>query len=185
VSSFGVVLDACVLFPAALRDVLLRAADEGLYRLHWSDAILEEVRRNLVGTGRTSEQQAGSLIAVMREAFPEASVAGYEALANRMTNDPKDRHVLAVAVVAGAQVIVTSNLKDFPERALAPFSIEAQAPDEFLTNLFDLAPERMQYILREQAADLRAPAMTVLQVLDAIAVFAPEFAAHMRDALPR
>jgi len=108
VPSLGAVLDASVLFPAALRDTLLRAAHEGLYRLHWSDAILVEVYRNLIETGRASQRQAQRLIATMQEAFPDATVTGFESLVDRMANDPKDRHVLAAAVVTGARVIVTS-----------------------------------------------------------------------------
>ena len=181
--AFGVVLDACVLFPAALRDTLLRAADVGLYRLHWSDMILEEVRRNLVAQERTTELQAQRLITVMDEAFPDAAVRGFESLVEQMTNDPKDRHVLAAAVRAGAQVIVTANLRDFPQPALDPYEVEAQSPDEFLTNLLDLAPRRMLRLLHDQEADLRAPSMTVLEVLDEITVQAPEFAGLARQML--
>jgi predicted nucleic acid-binding protein len=184
VPSVVAVLDASVLFPAALRDTLLRAAHEGLYRPHWSDAILVEVYRNLIETGRTSQRQAQSLIATMQEAFPDATVTGFEPLVDRMTNHPKDRHVLAAAVAAGAQVIVTSNVRDFPERALGPFKVEAHSPDTFLVALFDAAPEQMVRILTEQAADLHAPPMTIEEVLDQIAVPAPGFAALVRARLP-
>lgn len=133
-SSLGVVLDANILFSAPLRDTLLRAADVGLFRMHWTDEILEEVRRNLIETWRSTEEQAERLVATMQTYFPEASVTGYELLVPAMTNDPKDRHVLAAAVVSKSQVIVTHNLRDFPEAALSPFSIQAQTPDRFLTN---------------------------------------------------
>jgi hypothetical protein len=119
----------------------------------------------------------------MSDQFPEASVTGYEPLIDGMTNDPKDRHVVAAAVVAGAQVIVTSNLRDFPQQALERFSIEAQSPDEFLTNLLDLAPERVTRLIAEQATDLHAPPMTVNQILDEIAVHAPQFAAAVRQRI--
>jgi hypothetical protein len=96
------VLDACVLFPAALRDTLLRTAEACLYRPRWTDAILDEVRRNLVESGRISKGQAARLIDVMRGAFPSAMVAAYEHLIPFMTNHPKDRHVLAAAVASEA-----------------------------------------------------------------------------------
>jgi hypothetical protein len=83
--------------------------------------------------------------------FPEAEVTGYEHLIAAMRNHEKDRHVAAAAVKAGAQVITTSNLKDFAE---LPEGIEAQSPDVFLCNLFDLDPETFVELLREQAADL-------------------------------
>jgi predicted nucleic acid-binding protein len=181
-SSFGAVLDACVLFPAALRDTLLRTADAGLYRAHWSGSILDEVRRNLVDQRRTTEQQALRLIDVINEYFPESAVTGFEALIDGMTNDPKDRHVLAAALKAGAQVIVTANIKDFPDAALDRYGIEAQSPDEFLLHLLDLEPEQMVRIVTQQAADLRNPAKTLDDVLDELALHAPGFAAAIRDS---
>ncbi len=135
-SSFGVVLDACMLIPAPLRDTLLRTAERGMYRLYWSELILEEVRRNLVKRGMTSPVDAQDLINVMSGFFAEAFIRGFEMLVPCMTNDEKDRHVLAVAVMSKSQVIVTSNIQDFPDTALDPFGIEAQTPDEFLTHLY-------------------------------------------------
>lgn len=70
--------------------------------------------------------------------FPEAAVTGYEKLIGLMANDPKDRHVAAVAVKSGARVIVTSNLVDFPLECLSQWGIEAQHPDEFLIHLYEL-----------------------------------------------
>src|SRR5207302_1734128 len=145
--------------------------------VHWTDEILDEVRRNLVETGRSTEAQAQRLVQEMKTHFPEATVQGYSRLVASMTNDPKDRHVLAAAVRSQSQVIVTQNLRDFPDKALAPFSIEAQSPDLFLTYLFGLAPETMTQIVIEQAADLRKPPMSVERVLDALNRQVPEFAA--------
>jgi predicted nucleic acid-binding protein len=183
--TFGVMLDADVLFAAPVRDTLLHAAEVGLYRPHWSDAVLEEVRRNLVEKRRTSEEQAARLIETIREAFPEARVTGFERLIASMTNHPKDRHVLAAAVRARAQLIVTSNLKDFPDDALKDFEIEAQAPDEFLLNLLDLEPNRMVQVVIEQARALHKKPMNVYQVLDRVGLHAPGFAEAMRQALAK
>ncbi|CCF84223.1 PIN domain-containing protein [Nitrolancea hollandica] len=178
--SFGVILDACVLIPAALRDTLLRTAAAALYRLHWSEDILAEVERNLVEHKMTSATGAKYVVGAMREAFPEADVDGYQCLIPAMANHEKDRHILAAAVVAGAQVIVTMNLKDFPDHALAPFGIEAQSPDEFLGNPFDLDPELMTEIVKEQAEDLANPPMSVDELLDGLAIQAPHFAELVR-----
>jgi predicted nucleic acid-binding protein len=167
--------DANVLIPAAPHDTLLRAAKTGLYRLAWSDEILTEVGRNLVDNGLTSAADARDLIATMREYFPEALIAGYERLVPRMTNDPKDRHVLAVAVRAEAQVIVTQNLRDFPEEALMPWRIEAWSLDAFLTHLVQQAPARMARIIREQAADLIDPPISVDELLAELKPVAPAF----------
>ena len=89
--------------------------------------------------------------------------------------------VVAAALQAHAQVIVTSNLKHFPARAL-PSGIEAQSPDEFLINLFDLAPPTMLALLREQAAALRKPPMTWEELLNRLEKLAPEFVQLVRSA---
>ena len=179
-SSFVVVLDACVLIPAPLRDTLLRAAEAGFYRAQWSEGILEEVQRNLVSALGRSEGQAQKLVDALRAAFPEALVTGYASLTAAMTNHPQDRHVLAAAVAVGAQAIVTNNLKDFPKAALAPFSIEAQAPDDFLISLFDLDPDQMVRLVAQQAQDLRSPPKTFADLMIILEKHAPEFAAHVR-----
>jgi len=175
---FIVVLDADVLFPFTLRDTLLRAAAAGFYQVRWSEQILDEMTRNLVSTGTTPQPKSDRLRAIMTRAFPDAAVAGYEPLVASMTNHAKDRHVVAAAVKAGAQVVVTSNLKDFVE---LPPGVEAQSPDEFLGNLFDLDPDRFVRILREQAADLINPPMTFDELLDRLARVTPEMIAAVRE----
>src|SRR5215831_5838708 len=105
------VLDACVLYAMYLRDTLLRAAEQRLYRARWSPDILEEVERNFAL--RAGPQSAAALVVVMREAFPEASVLDYEPFIATMTTDIKDRHVVAAAVACRAQLIITDSLLDF------------------------------------------------------------------------
>jgi predicted nucleic acid-binding protein len=183
-SSFGVVLDACVLIPATLRDTLLRAVEKGMYRLHWSDEILDEVRRNLVKREMTSPENAQDLIDQMNNFFLEANVRGFEVLIPSMTNDKKDRHVLAAAVMSRSQVIVTSNIKDFQKKALEPFGIEAQTPDEFLTHLFYLKPTLMTEILSEQVRDLNDPPMTVSEVLEVLSIVVPDFVKLVQSNIP-
>lgn len=135
---FIVVVDANVLFPLTLRDTVLRAAASDFFQLRWSKDILDEMERNLVSTGTMTADKATKLRTQMEQFFPEAMVTGYEPLIGAMQNDAKDRHVVAAAVKAGAQVVTTSNLKDFKP---LPDGIEAQSPDEFLCNLFDLDPD--------------------------------------------
>jgi predicted nucleic acid-binding protein len=178
VAPFRVVLDANVLFPFTVRDTLLRAAASGLFQVYWSAEILEETTRNLVATGTTTQEQAGRLRAAMVSAFPEAMVVGHEQLIAAMQNDEKDRHVVAAAVKAGAQVIVTSNLRDF--RPL-PEGIEAQSPDHFLCNVFDLSPDEVLELLEDQAAALKRPARTFEDVLTGLAKTVPRFAATVRE----
>lgn len=177
---FIVVIDANILFPFTLRDTVLRAAHAGLYQVRWSATILDEMERNLVSTKTVTAPQAAKLRAKMEDVFPEAMVTGHEPLIDAMLNHKKDRHVSAAAVKSGAQVIVTANLKDFKR---LPDGIEAQSPDEFLSNLFDLDKIRFVEILRSQAADLAKPPVTFDELLARIEKSAPELIKHVRAHL--
>jgi predicted nucleic acid-binding protein len=172
---FPVVLDSCVLFPMTLRDTLLRAAEAGLYRPYWSQEILDGATRNLVVTGRMTEEQAVRLQAQIQRAFPQAMVEVPDTLIESMTNDPADRHVLAAAVFSGASLIVTFNLKDFPKEALEPWQIELQHPDTFLCNLYDFFPEAVIRLVERQAKALRSPPQKVVDILQSLRRQVPEF----------
>lgn len=184
-SSFGVVLDTATLFPASLRDTLLRLADEGFYKPYWTEEILEELRRNLVKKNATTEEGALKVLGAMKRYFPEAMIAqeSYRPILGSMKNNKKDRHVLAAAVISHSQTIVTPNLKDFPEQALSPFGIEAQPPDTFLIYQFDLYPERVTNIIINQAAVLNKPTMTTSDLLGRLALHVPKFAQVVRENL--
>lgn len=169
---FRVVLDACVLYPMHLRDVLLQAAAEGMYQVYWSAEILDEATRNLIANLQISVEQATRLRDVMANAFPEATVVDYEHLVSAMRNEPRDRHVAAAAVKSGAQVIVTDNLDDFVG---LPDGIEAQRADDFLCHLFDLNADRMLLALDKICARRRRPPNEVLAL--AAATRCIEFAA--------
>jgi hypothetical protein len=168
---FIVLLDANVLFPFSLRDTLLRAAAAGFYQVRWSPAILDEMERNLVSSGVMTQQKADRLRSIIEREFPEAAVTDYEHLIPVMRNHEKDRHVSAAALRAGAQVITTSNL------------IEAQSPEVFLCNLFDLNPSLFVELLSEQAADLKNPPMKFDELLERLARVVPDFAAVVREHL--
>jgi hypothetical protein len=163
---------------------LLRTPEKGLYRVHWSAEIIEEARRNLVDKGKMDEDGSHRLAQVMLRTFPEATVTGYEPLVEAVQNNEKDRHVVAAAIRCNAQVIVTTNLRDFPDTALEPYGLEAQHPDEFLCNLLDLDQGRVLQAVNEQAADLRRPPHTVLELLEALGKSVPNFAELVRNELP-
>jgi predicted nucleic acid-binding protein len=170
------ILDACVLFPLPLRDTLLRIAEKELYRLSFSQEILDETTKNLIDKNRMSEKKAIRYQEFMKRYFPESIIEDYESLIPLMTNDPKDRHVLAAAVKAKVDVIVTFNLQDFSAESLHPFDIKAQNPDEFLLDLFsnygiDIAVE----ILKEQVADLKNPPMTLKELIERLSHQVPAF----------
>jgi len=173
VAELGAVLDACVLYPAALRDTL--------YRPLWSADILAELERSLVQSGRIEVAPARRLVAAIRRAFEDAEVDGYEHLIDSIAISTSDCHVAAAAIVGGARVIVTLNVRDFPSLGLAPYQIEVQSPDLFLQRLLALDPDTMIRVIEEQAADLVNPPLTVNDVLDELAIFAPEFVALLRS----
>lgn len=184
--AYAAVLDACVLYPASLRDALLRFAAAEFYDLLWSKRILDEAERNLLADGRVDAAGARRLRNAMETAFEgatvtETAIAGLEAA---MTNERKDRHVLAAAVASQAQAVITTNLKDFPESASLPYGIEVMHPDEFLMVLYRLDSELAVEIISQQAADLRNPPVSVHDVLDALEQTVPTFAATVRSHLP-
>jgi len=179
-ASFICLLDANVLFPFTLRDTLLRAAERGYYDVRWSAQILDEAGHNLVDKGFMTADQFARLRAVMERVFPDAAVTGHEGIAAGLKNQEGDRHVVAAAIVAGAQVIVTSNIKHF---APLPDGIEAQTPDVFLRNLFDLDPGGFIELLRDQAADLSRPPATFEELLERLARMTAGFVAAVREHL--
>lgn len=181
---FIAVLDTNVLLPAPLRDTLLRLAEADLYVPKWSDRILAELTKNLVESGRTDEERAARVTRAIAEAFPEAMAPHslVSSIEPAMTNDPKDRHVLAAAVGVGAQVVVSRNVDDFPPAACEPLGVEAVSPDDFLIDLFHLDPLAALHAVSDQAAALTKPPLTAHQVLDYIALDAPEFAKLIRKS---
>ncbi|MBD2492741.1 PIN domain-containing protein [Nostoc sp. FACHB-280] len=173
---FNVVLDSCVLFPMYLRDTLLCVSEAGFYLPFWSQRILDDTIRNLLSTERISPEAARRLETRMKAAFPEAIIEVPDELTEAMTNHPGDRHVLATAIVARANVIVTSNLKHFQEKDLASWNIQAQSPDEFLTRLYNSNPQKMLEVVERQSQSLRKPPMNLVQLLDLLHQVAPNFA---------
>lgn len=129
-------LDACVLYPTILREILMGCAGAGLYRPLWSPRVLEEwarAARKIPG----GEAVARGEVAVLRAAWPGAEVApGAATMARLWLPDPDDVHVLAAASDAGADRLVTFNLRDFPRRDVAAEGVVALGPDAFLMDLW-------------------------------------------------
>lgn len=177
-----VLYDACVLYPAPLRDLLMHLALTGLYRATWTDAIHEEWLRSLlqVRPDLTREQLERTRTLMNQHAL-DALITGYEHLIPSLElPDPDDRHVLAAAIHGGAEVIVTYNLSDFPAATLLRYGIEAQHPDEFITSLLDLDPSAVVEAVRRQRQNLRHPPKTADELL---AIFATQHLAETVKAL--
>jgi predicted nucleic acid-binding protein len=167
VASFTALYDACVLYPAPLRDLLLHLAQTGLFRARWSEEIHDEWINSLLlkrhDLGRGQLQRTRDL---MDAAVPDCIVTGFQCLIPSIQlPDPEDRHVLAAAIHGRADVIVTFNLKDFPETALGAHGIEVQHPDEFVGHLLDLAPDQVCAAVERQRANLKNPPKSVDELL--------------------
>lgn len=149
------VLDACVLYPTVLREVLLGAARAGAYEPLWSARILEEWARAAGKLGPAQEALARGEIALARAGFPRAEVSEMKGLEARLyLPDPNDVHVLATAVGGSAEVIVTFNAQDFPRGLLAEEGVGRVGPDEFLLALDRAAVAQAAEAVRAEAERL-------------------------------
>jgi hypothetical protein len=157
--SFCAFLDASVLYPASLRNLLMRLTLRDLFQARWSRHVHEEwIRSVLRNRPDIAADQLHRVRDAMNRHAEDSLVTGYEDLIGTLTlPDPDDRHVLAAAIVGGADVIVTRNLRDFPEEVLARYEIEAQHPDIFVRHLIDLSPVAVLEAMREQLAALTRP----------------------------
>jgi predicted nucleic acid-binding protein len=165
--SFRAFLDASVLYPVSLRNLLMRLTLAGLYQARWSAHVHEEwIRAVLRDHPHLPAARLHELRAAMDERAEDSLVTGYETLIDSLTlPDPDDRHILAAAIVAHADVIVTCNLRDFPGDALDPFNIEAQHPDEFIRHMLDLAPVAVVDAVRSQQSRLTKPPVAMADLL--------------------
>lgn len=178
-------LDANVLYPARLRDLLIRLAMAGLYQARWSEQILDECFDNLLeNRPDITQEQLARTRQLMTTALPDASVPDYEdRIADLDLPDPDDRHVLAAAVTAGASLLVTDNLDDFPAERI-PEGLRVVSTDEFVLELARDDLDVVVDVVETQAAGLVNPPMTASQLLDGLeAVGLVESVAVLRPAL--
>lgn len=169
-ASFTVVYDACVFYPAPLRDLLVRLAQTRRFRARWTSEIHAEWINSLYA--KRPDIAPGKLEAVAEQinaAVPDCLITGYEHIIEGLElPDEKDRHVLAAAIRAGAAAIITLNLKDFPNTVLGEYEIFAIHPDDFVLDLADLEPQVLERVAKEQRMALRHPhldAETFISVL--------------------
>lgn len=160
-NKFSVIYDACVLYPAPLRDLLMHLALTDLFKARWTDRIHEEWINALVVTQGRDRKVLEKVRNLMDAHVRDAKVSGYEYLIDTLTlPDPDDRHVLAAAIKSNANAIITFNLKDFPADYLKQFDIEAIHPDDFITYQLDLSPATVCRALRLQRESLKNPPKT-------------------------
>jgi hypothetical protein len=157
------VLDACVLYPAPLRSFFMYLAVGDLFRAKWTETIHEEWMRSVRSDhADTTQGQVERIRDLMNSHVRDCLVSGYEWWIPELhLPDPDDRHVLAAAIHAGAEVIVTFNLADFPGDVLSSYEIEAQHPDLFIMRLFESGPELVCQAAKRQRESLKNPPLTV------------------------
>jgi len=167
VGQITVIYDACILYPAPLRDLLMHMAMTDLYRAKWTEAIHDEWTRNLLNNRRDLRpEQLQRARELMNAHVRDCLVTGYESLIDAVRlPDLDDRHVLAAAIRSNANFIVTFNLHDFPVDALEPFGIEAVHPDDFLALQFEIAPNIVCVAAKRHRASLRNPPKNVDEYL--------------------
>jgi hypothetical protein len=167
-ASFTVVYDACVLYPASVRDLVVELARTELLRAKWTARIhsewIDAVSRDRPELDRARLERVAQL---MNSAVPDCLVTGFEPIEAGLTllPDPNDRHVLAAAIHCGAQEIVTFNLRDFPDTALGPYGIHAIHPDSFVEHLLDLNSEVTCEAIRRIRCRLANPPCSAMEMI--------------------
>lgn len=164
------VLDACVLYPPSLRDLLMWLATVRAYEPRWTEDIHAEWTRNMLADrSDVTPAQLDRTRRLMSVAVPKGLVSGYEARIPILSlPDANDRHVLAAAIEAGAVVIVTFNLSDFPAATLEAYGIEPLHPDIFLSALFDDNPALFLRAVQEHRASLHNPPKTAADYIQTL-----------------
>lgn len=167
-----VVLDACALYPASLRNLMMWLAWNDVIRARWTEAIHEEWMRNVLANHPDlARQQLERTRRMMDEAAGECLVEGYEGLINDITlPDLDDRHVMAAAIHAQAEAVITWNLRDFPAEIVAEFGIAIQTPDEFVCGLLESSRDAVLEAMHEHRASLKNPPKSPAEYLANLAV---------------
>lgn len=161
------VIDACVLYSAPLRDLLMRLAVGDLYQPKWTSKIHEEWKRNLLkNRPDLKPQDIDRVFTLMNKAIKDALVKNYHYWIGRVSlPDPDDHHVLAAAIKSGAGQIVTFNLKDFPRQTLAQYGIQVTHPDTFIKALLEESPFDFLQVVRKHRSELLKPPKSVDEYL--------------------
>ncbi len=163
---FTCVLDTNIMYPVEIRDLLFWFAYYDLYTPKWSKHIFDEWK-DVMKRRDVSEDEAEKRMRKANLAFPDAFVKNYSGLIDGLRlPDAKDRHVLAAAIKTNANVIVTNNIKDFPEDYLASFGLSVKTADDFLTDIIDLNSEQSIKAFREMVLNRRNPDLNEFEVLD-------------------
>lgn len=162
-----VLLDANI-FPAVwLLDIMLTLDERQVIDAVWSERILKEARHALVERRGRTPEQADRLLSFITPMNPTHCVYGWSRLESTLElPDPDDRHVLAAALVADADYIVTYNLRDFPEAGLERYAVKAVHPDEFLSLALTYDQEGVVDAMKGVVASKDNPPRTMKEELE-------------------
>ncbi len=166
----NVVLDACVLYPAPIRDLLLNIAALGLFKPFWSETINNEwVRNLLINRPDLSREKLGLTVNAMNNAFPDANIReDFKLISQLELPDQNDCHVLATGIKSESEYIITWNLKDFPHKHLIPFKIQAISPDDFIAKIISGNESLALAAFNKQVARLKNPTRSPMEVLETL-----------------
>jgi len=163
---FTCVLDTNVIYPIETRDLLFWFAFFELFTPKWSNHIFDEWEKVMRDKG-VDEKEIKRRTDRANQAFPDASVTNYEPLIETLElPDSKDRHVMAAAIKTNANIIVTNNLKDFPEDYLSRFGLSAKSADDFITDIIDLNHDKAVKAFKKLVLNRRNPDLDEYEVLD-------------------
>jgi len=163
---FKCVLDTNVIYPLWTRDLLLWFAFYDIYTPKWSNIIFTEWIEVMKRKGVTDEE-IYKRTNVMNLAFPDALVQNYESLIKGLKlPDANDRHVLAAAIKTNANLIITNNLKDFPDEYLSTFGLKAKCPDNFFTDIIDLNQKLSIQAFRKLVLNKKNPPYDEYDILE-------------------
>lgn len=166
---YTAILDANVLYPMLVRDLLLSLATAGLFHARWTVAIHDEWIRNLAEARPDIAAQLPGIAAAMDAAVPDSIVEHYEPLIGCLTlPDVNDRHVVAAAIAGHADAIVTFNLKHFPTEVISPHGIEVQHPDDFVMNQLQLQELVAIEAIKKMRARWKNPARSAVELIVAL-----------------
>jgi len=183
IADFKVLLDSCVLANYGVCDIYLRLAEHPRLILpKWTNDILAEVYRTQTDKLNWEKNLADSFQVAVRTAFPEAMITGYEELVSVMTNQEKDRHVLAAAVKEKLDIIITFNLRDFEIQHLEKWGVKAVHPDAYLVTLFEINPDivisRISDISKKRKMDMESVIIDLGKTL-------PDFSGRLLESMSR
>jgi hypothetical protein len=168
-AKYTAILDANVLYPNTLRNLLLSLASDGIYHVKWTTEITQEWSRNLVADRPDIASNIDRLVDLVNLSVQDCLVEGYEYIIPTIElPDLNDRHVVAAAVVGHADAIVTFNLKDFPAELIDKFGVDVQHPDDFLMNQLQLRQFDALEVMRKVRGRYRNPQLSAKEFIELV-----------------